>query len=206
VDGIYVPLWEQTRGLIKSIEHYGDVSSWRSRAYFPGSNEPKLTGFKEIMESHLGIFLDSNARQLLQSFHDSVDQYEKACSLAWTQLYNSASIEISRLTGETQMSGNSSQMLAVFINNRIVVYDSNQEIESQVRESFVGAHSRVFHEPEKALADFNAILGRLRNLEGVEKLRQEQKVCLPKGEAVLARLKEIVENPISVVLDFEDRT
>jgi len=60
--------------------------------------------------------------------------------------------------------------------------------------------------PEKALADFNAILGRLRNLEGVEKLRQEQKVCLPKGEAVLARLKEIVENPISVVLDFEDRT
>jgi len=206
VDGIYVPLWEQTRGLIKSMEHYDDVSSWRNRAYFPGSNEPKLTGFKEVMESHLGIFLDSKARQLLQSFHDSVDEYEKAHSLAWTELQKSTTIEISKLTGETQFSGHSSEMFNVFISNRIMVYDSNQEVESYVRESFVSAHSRIFHEHEKALADFNAILNRLRNLEEIKKLRQKQKAGLPKGEAVLARLKEIIENPISVVLDFEDRT
>jgi len=205
VEGIYAPLWEQTQGLINSILNYDGTDKWTYK-YQDESRNEKSVGFKQITESHLRLFLDSGAYRLLRDFHASVEEYERLHNLAWSGLYNSANQEISKLTGEkqNQFSGSSSQMLAAFINNRRMIYDSDCPIDASMRESFVNGHSYFFHDPVKAQADFDSLLASMRNLEEVRKLRQQRKNALPKGEAVLGRLKEIIEDPMNVVLDFED--
>ncbi len=204
VEGIYAPLWEQTQGLINSIRSYDSADSWTYR-YHEGSGSEKLVGFKQIIESHLRLFLDSEAHRLLRDFHSAVDDYQSLHNLAWNRVHSFANQEVSKLTGEKQgqFTGNSSQMLAVFINNQKMIYNSNYPIDQVQRQHFLNAHKSIFHDPTKGQVDFDILLASLRDLEEVRRLRRRRKDALPKGEAVLVRLKEIIEDPMSVVLDFE---
>jgi len=206
VEGIYAPLWEQTQGLINSIRGYDSADNWTYRYREVGRNE-KSVGFKQITESHLRLFLDSEAHRLLRDFHFSIDDYQRLHNLAWTKVYGFVNQEISKLTGEkqNQFTGNSSQMLAVFINNQKMMYDSDYPIDDATKEIFLNAHKNIFHDPAKGQTDFDSLLTSMRDLEEVREFRQKRKDALPKGEAVLGRLKEIIEDPMSVVLDFEDQ-
>jgi hypothetical protein len=204
VEDIYAPLFEQTRGLIRLMQDHSDISSQLHRTKWAGSSEPVQMGFEEIMESHLGLFVDASARTLLQAFHDSSIAYEKAHRDAWTNLYNSASQEITKLTGDKNLSGNASEMMAALTQYSRMIYDPHQtDLEEDARKRFVGAHNMLFHELERAASDFTGIVSRLRELESTKQLRDARARAIPKGESAVVRLKEIIQDPTSVVLDFE---
>ena len=53
-------------------------------------------------------------------------------------------------------------------------------------------------------AAFDNLRDRLRSLDTSGPMRRESRACMDSGERVIRRLEEIVMDPTSVVLEFED--
>jgi hypothetical protein len=208
VNDIYAPLWAETNGILTAVKRFEEASKWRGYVLLGSKyEETNVTLYEQVINSHLGGVVDERVRSLGKEFHASVRDYEEARSEAWFELYKAVE-EVKSQTKHPEgiAEGNVSQLYEPFRNHAIAVYNPEMSIdEDYARKGFTSAYDPRFGPVAEAEKEFDRILASLRSLCAVVKLREKEATCVGKGERVIARINEIVKNPMaSIIPDFEE--
>jgi hypothetical protein len=202
---IYIPLWDETAALMELAKRYDAAELWYGT---PERHELLRHGFVAIMKGSLRLFVDAGIKALLSSFHAAVAKYNKAVSTARNDFYAKAQVFAHELTGRPEGDAVPTAVANLFTTNNRLVWgatDFGEEAEQAMRVQFREMYSRGrTTAPKETDAAFNNLRDRLRSLDTSEAMRRESRTCVDSGERVIRRLEEIVMDPTSVVLEFED--
>jgi len=202
---IDIPLWDETAALMELAKRYDSAELWYGT---PERQELLRHGFLAIMKGPLRLFVDAGLKALLSSFHAAVAKYNKAFSTARNDFYAKAQVFAHELTGRPNGDAVPSAVANLFTTNNRLGWgatDFGEDAEQAMRVQFHEMYSRGRTTGSKEIdAAFNNLRDRLRSLDTSETMRRESRACMDSGERVIRRLEEVVMDPTSVVLEFED--
>ena len=202
VKEIYAPLWDEAQDALTALRNFRLPRDLRSESRSVDGVRDGQIGFGQVMDSHLGLFVDGDAKGLLQQFHDSVDGYRQRYSTADGDIYKVAEQNALRVLKEYKSQAGRSEMIEAFRQWPQVVFDP-QAVVNDSRDRYSHAHEFFSHSRQAAFKDYGETLTALRDLEYVEIVRDANVVAIAKGEKALSRLREIISDPSNVVLDFD---
>ena len=203
---IYVPLWEETMGRQEAISSFRKSDTWTPYTITVGDGQRRATIFGSITRSHLGLFLDEKAYDLLKEYDEAASAYDEAQKEAWKELYDISAKKGAELA-EKLGASDSHRFSESFAQSQRIVYDESISRDSvgtkkgdyeYAHSLFLNNHKIISHSEMAAEQDFDEMLQLLRNLEGVKKVREERLKCLPKGGKVIERLKQIFTDPTEI--------
>ncbi len=204
VKDIYAPLWDETVALLERVENY-DTADLRYGG--PQAEEIGKHGFDHVMASSLRLFVDSDVKARLFTFHVAVGVYNRARDIAHNDAYEESGVAAAELTGQAADQGPTGGIANLFRNNMRFVWgarDSGEGAKRAMRDRFGEMFAQVRSAgPNETVATFEALRDRLRSRETAEAMRRESHACAAAGKLVIARLEEIVQDPTSVVLEFD---
>ena len=204
VRDIYAPLWEETAALMELAERYENAD-----LRYGGEERQQLAkrGFAQVMKGPLRLFVDSELQAFLTSFRATLPVYNKAWNVARNDLYDQAGRAAQELTGRKPSEGVTSEIGNLFMTNDRLLWgatDFGEDARKDMRNRFREAYLRVPELKPDADAAFDRLVARLKSLETAEAMRRESRNCVAAGKLVIQRLEEIVRDPTSVVLEFEN--
>jgi hypothetical protein len=203
IERIYGPLYDETVAHIEAVDEYRDVMlSPRG----PFSPEVKVTGFYEVTNSHLKIFVDKEALDLLMHFHAALQGYKGVHQEVRREAHNAAdraTRELTRTTGPSD----APNIRGVLHNNLDKLLnpqrpDWEEAAFQKYRDAFLGYR---MGDEANARAGFQAALEAIRGVPSTEFLGMHRRSCLERGQAARERLEVIIQDPTRVVLEFEER-
>ncbi|MBU0685633.1 MAG: hypothetical protein KJ653_07310 [Candidatus Thermoplasmatota archaeon] len=203
VKEIYAPLWDETMDALTALNDYREPRNLYSEYRSVDGQRDAQMGFRQMEDSHLGLFIDGNARDLLKHFHDSLDNYRSANSVAWRDIHVVLEQNVQKVMEKYSSQGSPNDMIMAYQSHLRVVFDAQADVRSS-RDQYSSAHEFISHSRQAAHEDYGETLTALRNLESVESVRNARGAAVVKGAKALGRLKDIINDPSSVVLDFDE--
>jgi hypothetical protein len=204
VKEIYAPLWDETVALLERVENY-DIADLRYGG--PEGENLAKHGFDHVMASSLRLFVDSDVKSRLFTFHVAVGTYNKARGIAHNDAYDQSRVGAAELTGQAADQGPTGDIANLFSNNMRFAWgatDSGEDAQRAMRDRFgemlVRARSA---DSKETVAAFEALRDHLFSRDTAKAMRRESQACAAAGKLVIARLEEIVRDPTAVVLEFE---
>jgi hypothetical protein len=206
MEEVYAPIWEEITGMLRRIERFEDPEQWKPLLVSGTGTEGNKYGFKEVMASHLGLFIDFDTKQRVEKFLDAVSEYQKEHPKMWNTLYEEANKKAKEI-GDRIGLRDSSILSQAIIPNNLVVLDPEMSrrqivgggsLEDYVAKLFINNHKIKSESEPSAKTDFAEYIAYLRGLQVCKTMRLMRDECFERGNFAFARLREIVEDPSRV--------
>jgi len=210
MEQVYAPIWDEISGMLREIEHYRDPTQWKPLLAGATEAETKTYGFKEVMASHLGLFVDFATKQLVERFLDAVAEYRKEQSRMWSVLYEEATKKAKEI-GDRIGLRDSSVLSQAIVPNNLVVLDPEMSrnqivgegnLEDFVAGLFINNHVMKSSSEQTAKKDFNEYITYLRGLQVCVTVKAKRDECFERARFAFIRLRAIIGDPSQVRPDY----
>jgi hypothetical protein len=210
MEQVYAPIWDEISGMLREIEHYGDPTEWKPLLAGGTGAAAKTYGFKEVMASHLGLFVDFDTKQLVEKFLDAAAEYRKEHSRMWSALYEEANKKAKEV-GDRIGLRDSSVLSQAVVPNNLVVLDPEMSrsqivgggnLEDFVAKLFISNHVMKSGSEKTAKDDFDKYIAHLRGLQVCATVRAKRDECFEQAKSAFIRLRAIIGDPSQVRPDY----